>query len=319
MSVVRRISIVSGFILVLLAAMGGRSRGEDNMNAEAERVVHKAKGGGRWFPGTKRELETMVNDCISNAGVSMVEGRIVGVIAPHAGYVYSGKVAGYAFRAIRDNAAEGNKPDTVVVLGLSHHYSFRGVALMDGDALETPLGVAKLDKEAAEILMKGHSQIAFNYGPHEGEHSAENEIPFVQVALPGIKLVVGLVGDHDPATINSLVSALNELAKKKRILVVASSDMLHDPDYERVTKTDRGTLEDVRRMDDEAVLKSWDYTHQVFCGIGPVLAVMRFAEAQGCGNGTVLYYRNTGDDFPESRGQWVVGYGAVAFTALRGK
>ena len=255
----------------------------------------------------------MVTGFIRSAEVPKVEGRIVGAIAPHAGYVYSGKVAGFTFRAIRDNAAANNGPETVVLLGFSHRLGFRGIALMDGDAIETPLGEATLDKEAAGVLMAGRPCFVFNSAPHDGEHSAENEIPFVQVALPKAKLVVALVGDHESKTLQDLTSGLNDLAGKKRILVVASSDMLHDPDYALVTNTDKGTLEKVKSMNPDAVLKAWDYSSQVFCGIAPVLAVMQFSQAQGCKKATLLHYRNSGDDFPESRGQWVVGYGAVVF------
>ena len=189
---------------------------------------------------------------------------------------------------------------------------------MDGDAIETPLGEMPLDSQAAGVLMAGRSRIAFSYAPHAGEHSAENEIPFVQVALPDAKLVVAIVGDHESKTLQELVAGLNDLAKQKRILVVASSDMLHDADYDLVTKTDKATLEKVKSMDCNALLKSWDYCRQVFCGIAPVLAVMQFSGAQGCTNGTVLRYRNSGDDFPESRGQWVVGYGACVFAVPGG-
>jgi AmmeMemoRadiSam system protein B len=288
------------------------------MNTEAKRIVRKAAGGGKWFPGSRRELEAMVTGCISNAEVPRVEGRIVGAIAPHAGYLYSGKVAGYTFRAIQENAVGDNKPETVVVLGFSHRMGFQGVALMDGDALETPLGEIKLDKQGAEILKAGRSRIAFNYAPHAGEHSAENEIPFVQSALPGAGLIAAIVGDHDPKTLETLVAGLNDLAKKKKILVVASTDMLHDANYETVTKTDRATLEKVKAQDWKSVLSIWDYSTQVFCGIAPVLAVMQFSQAQGNKKGTVLHYRNSGDDFPESRGQWVVGYGAVVFAVPTG-
>lgn len=303
-----------GLVALFLAADSARGE-EVAMSTQTNRIVHKALGGGRWFPGTRKDLEAMVAGCIRGADVPAVGGRIVGVIAPHAGYVYSGKVAGHTFRAVQDNAAKGAQPETVVVLGFSHRMGFPGVALMDGDAIETPLGEAKLDQEAAAVLMAGRPSIAFDYTPHAGEHSAENEIPFVQVALPGAKLVVAIVGDHEPKTLRDLVAGLNDVAKTKRILVVASSDMLHDPDYSLVTKTDKATLEKVKAMDSQAVLRTWDYSKQVFCGIAPVLAVMQFSQAQGCKTAHVLRYRNSGDDFPESRGEWVVGYGAVAFAA----
>ena len=184
---------------------------------------------------------------------------------------------------------------------------------MDGDAIETPLGSAALDGEAGKMLAAESPRIFFNYGPHQGEHSAENEIPFVQAALPGVKMVVGLMGDHDPQTLDDLVAALGALSEKKRILVIASTDMLHDASYDRVRETDLKTLEKLKRMDSEGIQKAWGYDHQIFCGIGPVLAVMKFAKGLGCQKGSVLHYRNSGDDFPESRDRWVVGYGSAVF------
>ena len=286
---------------------------EGKMSKGPERLVREAFGAGRWFSGDGRELKSMVDGYIEDARVDKVRGRIVGAIAPHAGYVYSGKVAGYTFRAIKDNALNWGRPEVVVVLGFSHRKGFKGVALMDGDAIKTPLGEALLDRETAEILAAKSPRIFFDYRPHAGEHSAENEIPFVQRALPETKLIVGLMGDHDPRTFDELVRALDTLSKKKKILVIASTDMLHDPDYDLVTKTDRGTLEEVRSMDHTGIRKTWDYSRQIFCGIGPVVAVMRFAELKGCKQGRVLAYRNSGDDFPESRGRWVVGYGSAVF------
>jgi MEMO1 family protein len=303
--------VMFAYALFLAACTG--NEGEGKVKKETGKVVRQALGGGRWFPGSKAELAPMVSNFIEKAESTKLEGRIVGVIAPHAGYIYSGKVAGHTFRAVRDNARAGYKPETVVILGFPHRANLQGVALMDGDAIETPLGVATLDSEAASILMRNRPGIFMEYSPHAGEHSAENEIPFVQAALPDAKLVVALMGDHNPTTIKELVAGLNELAGKKQILVVASSDMLHDADYELVSKTDKATLTKVAAMDHAGLMKSWGYSSQVFCGIGPVETVMQFAEAQGCKKGTVLYYRNSGDDFPESRGNWVVGYGAVAF------
>lgn len=283
------------------------------MHKESGKVVRSAHGAGRWFPGRASELKEMVDGYIAQANVPEIKGVIVGAFAPHAGYLYSGAMAGYTFRAIKDNAAKGHTPDTVVVLGLSHRGGFSGVALMSGDAIETPLGQSPLDAKAGEFLADQSPRIFFDYAPHAGEHSAENEIPFVQAALPGVKMVVGLMGDHDADTIGELVSALDALNRKERLLVIASTDMLHDPDYDLVTNTDQKTLEMVARMDADGLAREWQPAKQIFCGIAPVLATMRFAEDQGCRKGTILGYRNSGDDFPESRGRWVVGYGAVVF------
>jgi len=276
-------------------------------------VIRRAMGGGRWFPGTRRELLSAVEEYIENAKVPRIERRIVAGISPHAGYMYSGAVAGYTFRAVRDGVAAGLAPESVVVLGFSHRGGFEGAAIMDGDAIETPLGKLALDREAADLLCRESSCTVLNYGPHADEHSAENQLPFLQVAAPSARAVVCIIGDHSAATLDSIAGALARLNEKRRILVVASTDLLHDPDYERVTATDRKTIEQFAAFDYAGILNRWNYACQVCCGIGPVVCAMRFAECLGVTRGRVLHYRNSGDDFPESRGSWVVGYGSAVF------
>lgn len=287
--------------------------GKDDMNHKNQQVVRRTRGDGRWFPGDKAALSKMINEYIGAAQVSPVKGRIIGAISPHAGYIYSGPIAGYVFRVIKEQAAKGEAPDTVVILGLSHQGGFRGVALMDGDAIRSSLGETALDKDAAALLTSNRPSIYLDYAPHNGEHSAENQIPFVQSVLPGARLVVGLIGDHDPKTFNELSAGLGELAKKRKLLVIASSDLLHDPDYNRVTQTDHASLKNVAAMKTHELLERWSYENQIFCGMSAVAVTMRFVEKQGCREGIVLRYRNTGDDHPDSRGNWVVGYGAVVF------
>jgi AmmeMemoRadiSam system protein B len=255
-----------------------------------------------------------VNNLLEEAVVQEVMGRIVSIISPHAGYVYSGPVAASAYKAVQENLESYPAPDLAVVLGFSHKDGFRGVALMDGNTFATPLGQTPLDVESAAFLTSADPRITMDYRPHIGEHSAENQIPFIQTALPNTSLLIALIGSHDPAILDALNTALQKLGRKKNILVVASSDMLHDPNYELVRKTDQATLKKVTSMDITGILRSWNYTQQVFCGIAPVVTAMKYASQLGCKKSTVLRYRNSGDQFPESRGQWVVGYSAVAFT-----
>ncbi len=282
-------------------------------DVSSKRVVRRAIGAGRWFPGNEVELRKLVESCVDGAGVSEIEGSIIGALAPHAGYIYSGKVAGHTYRAIRDQALADGPPDTVVVLGISHRESFEGVALMDGDAISTPIGEAALDKDAARLMTEHSSLIRMDYGPHNGEWSAENHVPFLQIALPGVPLVIAIIGDHNTETVSALAGALEALAKDRKLLVVGSTDLLHDADHGLVAKTDAETLQLIAGMKADELAAGWNSRRQTCCGIMAVLTTMRFAASQGCRKGTVLYYRNSGDDFPESRGEWVVGYGAVVF------
>ena len=303
---------------MMLAGLSGcaqeqNKEGAQVMSGKKDRVVRVAVGAGRWFPSDRNELLQMVSGYIDGADGAAGKGPIVAAISPHAGFMYSGKVAGFTFRAIRDAAERGDRPETVVIAGFSHSASFRGVALMDGDVLSTPLGEVPIDAEANRVLEESSDLIKEDYRPHYGEHSAENQVPFVQAALPEAKIVVALMGDHDLRTVEQFADALVRLAKKKRILLVASTDLLHDPDYDKVTAADRNTLGLITALKTKELVGSWSGTNQVCCGIMPVVTAMHLAQEQGCSKGTLLHYRNSGDDFPESRGEWVVGYGSVVF------
>ena len=281
----------------------------------SKNVVQHALGAGRWFPARPDELRKDVEGYIAAAQVPAITQRLLGGIAPHAGYQYSGPIAGYTFRALRDNAAAYGSPQIAVILGFGHRASFEGVALIDGDAFETPLGQTPLDREAREALCAAGDRIFVDTRPHIGEHSAENQIPFVQTALPDARLVVALLGDHEPVTILKLADGLAALARRQRIVVIASTDLLHDPDYDAVRASDAITLDRIAELDAAGLARAWSPDRQVCCGIAPVLAMLRFASQMGCRTGLRLYARNSGDDFPESRGEWVVGYGAVVFPA----
>lgn len=282
------------------------------MTDDHRAAVRTALGAGRWFPGDTGILQSEVDRYIAAASVPDIAGRIVSAIAPHAGYQYSGRVAGYTFRALKENAGD-HVPETVVVLGFSHRAGFPGVALMDGDLFRTPLGDTAIDQEAVSLLDRAGKRIFIDYRPHAGEHSAENQIPFIQAALPEARLVVALIGDHDARTQDELVSALQDLAAVRKIVVIASTDLLHDADHDLVTRTDTATLALMAAMKDEEILHRWNHGNQICCGIAPVVTAMRFARTQGKAKCHVLQYRNSGDDYPESRGNWVVGYGSAVF------
>lgn len=287
------------------------------MSSNQQSIVHNARGAGRWFPVDQTELLSIVRGYTGDENhLPSFSNRIVAAISPHAGFIYSGRIAGITFRSLKDNASvPGFSPETVVIVGFPHRVPVTGVALLDGSAIVTPLGKAVLDEEGARLMVQASKIIHFDARPHAMEHSAENQVPFAQFAIPDSRMILAIMGDHSDETVNELVKALKALAAKKRVVVVASTDLLHDPDYDKVTRTDKATLKTITGLEDTRLLAKWSPTEQVCCGIGPVVTAMRFARSQGCPGGVLLQYRNSGDDFPESRGQWVVGYGAVVFPA----
>ncbi len=275
---------------------------------------YRTQGDGRWFPGDARTLMTMVEAFITQAadpGVSA--GTVAAVIAPHAGYVYSGTVAGHAYRAVRDAAGRGEGPETVVVLGFSHRVPFRGVAWLDADVIQTPAGDLNVDTERLALLTACVPGSFPDTRLHAGEHSAENQFPFIQAAVPGVPVVAGLIGGHDSDQCAALDGALSCIAATRRLTVIASTDLLHDTDGDRVLRSDQRTLAMMERLDSDGLNKAWSWTEQICCGIAPVLAAIAIARSQGCVRGRVAAYSNSGTSEPRRQDCWVVGYGAVVY------
>jgi hypothetical protein len=202
----------------------------------------------------------------------------------------------------------------VVVLGFSHQLAFQGVSVLAANIFETPMGDAVIDRGLSDELVRRCPVARLDTGPHCGEWSAENQVPFLQYALPETPLVVALIGGHVDSTERALADVLGEWMTNRRVQVVASTDMLHDADYDMALRYDRETLDVMTELDPEALARRWRPDCQCLCGVAPTLTAMRAAIAAGCDTATVLAYRNSGDDDLSGRGRWVVGYGVVAIT-----
>ncbi|MCX6348636.1 MAG: AmmeMemoRadiSam system protein B, partial [Candidatus Aureabacteria bacterium] len=243
--------------------------------------------------------------------------RIVAVIAPHAGYPYSGPIAAAAFRQI-----EGRKVSTVLLLGCSHRAAFRGVAVYPGDGFRTPLGVVPVDTELAGWFQKQDPRFTAPREAHDQEHSLEVELPFLQKAIPGFKIVPLLIGEVDRGARERLGEVMAEaLRNDPDALVVCSTDMTHYPPYQDANRIDRETLEAIRAMDMDKVLAITAQSARssvpnlvcTLCGENAVLATMKAASLLGAKEGTLVDYANSGDA-PIGDKSRVVGYGAVVFS-----
>lgn len=276
--------------------------------------IFRTRGDGRWFPADGGQLRTAVEAFIAAADGAGGNGAALAAgIAPHAGYAYSGGVAGHTYRALRESVRQGNGPDLVVVLGFSHRVPFEGLAWLDADTIRTPLGDLVADRAFMEQVRDRLPGVFFDVDLHDGEHSAENQLPFLQVSVPEVPVAVGLIGGHTAGQPEVLAGVLHAAVAGRRLFVLASTDLLHDADYDRVRASDARTLQMMERLDSEGLNKAWSYATQVCCGVGPVLAALETARLAGCRQGRRLFYCNSGDVDPSGRGQWVVGYGSMVF------
>jgi len=213
---------------------------------------------GMFYPAQKKELSSMIEEFLKQVKPGEVKKDIVGAIVPHAGYIYSGPVAAYVYKAI-----QGKKFDTVILIGPSHHVGFKGCAVdindywntpfgevaLDKDLIKkfindywnTPFGEVALDKDLIKKLVDG-KKVFFDESPHLKEHSLEVQIPFLQGVLKGdFKIVPIIMGQDSDSWVylsEKLKNILEEI-KNKKILIIASTDLSHYYPYDVAVKKDK--------------------------------------------------------------------------------
>ena len=218
------------------------------------------------------------------------------LIAPHAGYVYSGPIAASAYAQL---APVSGTIRRVVVLAPSHRMAFRGIALSSAEQFATPLGNIPVDREAVERA----SQLAsseYRDQAFAGEHALEVQLPFLQLALESFELVPCIVGEAEPKEVAEL---LELLWGDEKTLVVISSDLSHYQDYPSAVQHDRHTTALIETL-------NHDLAYRDACGRNPIRGLLLVARAHGL-QASTLDLRNSGDT-SGPRDQ-VVGYGAYAF------
>ncbi len=259
----------------------------------------------------RRAIRFYMDDAVAGSG-----GGALVLIAPHAGYIYSGQIAADAYK----QAAEGEWK-TVVILGTNHTVPrFRGVSIWHDGAYRTPLGDAPVDVPLARLLMEADGRFLFRRDGHEKEHSVEVQVPFVQLLFPEAKILPLVIGSDDPGLCRDLGRAIVEATAGRRVLIVASSDLSHYPSFDDAWKTDRrllraiagGDPEEMRRVIADEIGRGAPGLSTCACGSGPILAAPAVAERAGARKGRVVSYANSGDTAIGDR-ERVVGYGAVAF------
>jgi AmmeMemoRadiSam system protein B/AmmeMemoRadiSam system protein A len=243
--------------------------------------------------------------------------RPIALIAPHAGYIYSGQIAADAYLQARDQSY-----DLVVILGTNHTAAgFDGVSIYPDGGYRTPLGVAEIDADVTAALTAADESFTFVPAVHAREHSVEVQVPFVQRLFPEAKIVAAVIGQPELDLATRFGKALAEVLGGRQALIVSSSDLSHYPSYEEAIRVDRRMLEAVASLDPrkvEAAAREPLREHvpglsTCACGEAPMMAAMVAAKELGATRGVVVSYANSGDAAVGDRSR-VVGYGAVVLT-----
>jgi AmmeMemoRadiSam system protein B len=260
---------------------------------------------GTWYEGNSKTLAHTVDEYLNKAQLPRLDGEVVGVIAPHAGHVYSGPVAGYAFAAVK-----GLSPDLIVVLSPFHNFSNHPLLTTAHEAYGTPLGSIEVDKAALAELVT-HLDIPITPVFSDREHSLEIELPFLQRALTGnFKLLPIMIRAQEVGVAQELGHALAKVIKGKNALLVASTDLSHFYDQTTANMLDAEMLKRFESFDPESIFEAERTGRAFACGHAAVAAALWAARELGANRVKVLHHATSGDvtgDFTS-----VVGYGAAA-------
>jgi len=284
--------------------------------------IHPAQGAGQWYPADRDSLQATVEAYLSGADVDPVPGPILAIIVPHAGYIYSGTVAGHAFRALQEAGCAGK---IVVVIGDTHTGNGSSqIAVWPRGAFQTPLGTIPVQEQVAQALVDADPRIEAEQKAFTKEHPVENQLPFIQMVCPGAQIVPVVI--RQPSLQNAeiladaVVAALSDPAAGGSGLIVASTDLSHYYPYGTARRIDEVALRAIGSLDPQAVADSprrctelgIENNPGTMCSMGAVMTAMIAAKKMGANRATVLNYANSGDS-PIGDRTGVVGYGAVAF------
>ena len=309
----RRLFSLLAFAILLLPCGCGGAKVSPTPTFEPSEVRSPVVAG-IFYPDDPEELVATVDDYL--AQVERVEGEPIALIVPHAGYLYSGQVAAYAFKQV-----EGIEYEAVVVVGNNHRDpTFQNISVWAEGAFETPLGLIPVDGELAQALVAANERIVFGKKVHLYEHSIEVELPFLQRVCPDCRMVPVIVGEPSEENIEALSQALIKILTGKKALIIASSDLSHYPHRDDARRVDAATLTAIQSMEpdqlyattEEMMSRGIPNLATCACGEGPILVAMIAAKGLGANQATILKYANSGDS-PLGKESEAVGYGAVMF------
>jgi hypothetical protein len=275
------------------------------------RTVRPSPIAGTWYSANPSQLRNAIAAYIDDAQNPDLPGEVVGLVAPHAGYIYSGAIAGHAFKTV-----QGRTFDCVCVLSPMHQYYPQPLLTSAHSAYRTPLGEIPLaDAKIDQIQNKLSEKIGIGLTPiaKDGEHSLEIELPFLQIALEGgFTLIPIMLRDQSPQVTQALGEVLAEVLDADSCLLVASSDLSHFFTKSQANQLDKKVLDALVEFSPQGLFDLKDRGQGQACGLAPMAALLWASAQMGATDVTLLKYDTSAATTGDTSS--VVGYGAAAIT-----
>jgi AmmeMemoRadiSam system protein B len=267
------------------------------------KTVREAVFAGSWYPSSPRELEQLLEALTPEA----TPRPAIALLAPHAGYRYSGAIAAETYARIQ-------VPASAIVLCPNHRVPPPVVALWAEGEWRTPLGPVPVDEDlAARLLEEARPLLRADTFPHEKEHAVELQLPLLRFHRPDVKVVPIVVATDDPGELAALGHAIARSVKDRDVLLVASSDMNHFESSAVAARKDRRALDRILALDPEGLLRVVEAEEISMCGVRPTGAVLHAAKDLGATRAELVRYGNSGDVSGDLES--VVGYAGVLVQA----
>ncbi len=246
---------------------------------------------GSFYPADRKVLADTVNSFLARAESGKTGGDLIALIAPHAGYPFSGQVAAYSYNQLKDR-----KIDTVIIIGPAHYAAFSGASVYAEGSMRTPLGDVRINKSIARSLLNEKAQVISSPAAFEKEHSLEVQLPFLQSVLKKFKIVPILISQPTGASFNHLTVMLSSIIRKNpNVLMIASTDLSHYHDRLTAAKMDHKVIDALTRMSLDDLERYLSAREGEMCGAYPVLLTMAVARNLGATLGVLYRYADSGD------------------------
>jgi len=249
-------------------------------------MIRKPAVAGQFYPGDERSLREEVERCLD---LRLPKEDAIALVAPHAGYIYSGKVAGAVYSSV-------NLPQVFVILSPNHTGMGSEGAVMSQGGWETPLGVANINQALAEKILEKSSTLAADPLAHVQEHSLEVQLPFIQFLVSDFTFVPICLGLNQLSELKEIGSAIAQAIKEseEKVLMVASTDMTHFENQTSAERKDKLAIDKILALDPEGLHKTVMENRITMCGVAPTVAVLQAAKELGASKAELIKYSTSG-------------------------
>jgi AmmeMemoRadiSam system protein B len=256
---------------------------------------------GQFYPASASELKRMIKGMVAEKAKKQ---EVIGLISPHAGYIYSGPVAGATISRIKFK-------DTFIIMGPNHTGRGRPFSIMTEGSWQTPLGEVEIDSELGKQILAHSRYLEEDHSAHLGEHSIEVQLPFLQYFNTEFKLVPIVLAYAGGAIYKEIGKALAKAVKESgnNAVIIASSDMTHYEPQAQAQKKDTQAIEAVLALDEDELLKRVDKFNISMCGFAPAVSLIVAAKELGAKGAELVKYQTSGDTTGDYSS--VVGYAGI--------